>query len=110
MYDFGLSVQHGVNYAEAESMAERQEVKTVRDADEHFSTAKNYDGYFKYDGKTKYNAARDTLIMSDDGFSLADMETMDESVNIGKKYDRKYNGQYLCNGAIKYNGGVYIPV
>lgn len=110
MYDFGLSVQHRVNYAEAESMAERQEVKAVRNADEHFSTAKNYDGYFQYDGKTKYNAARDTLIMSDDGFSLADMETMDESVNIGKRYDRKYNGQYLCNGAIKYNGGVYIPV
>jgi hypothetical protein len=110
MYDFGLFIRPGVDYADTETMSEQQEVQAVRNTDERFSTAQRYDGFFKYDGKIKYNAQRETFIVSDDTFSITDIETMAESVNIGKRYYRKYNGQYHFDGEIKYNGGIFIPV
>jgi len=96
--------------SDSETTADDLTVQINKPLNEHFTTHNRHDGFFNFNGETKYRAANERFSMEGEKTSIADTVDCADDFSIGKRFLRKFNGAYRYDSAIFYNGNVLIPV
>jgi len=96
--------------SDSEPTADNLSVQINKLLNEHFTTHNRYDGFFKHNAETKYNAAQEVL--SNKGSNTPDVDVVEfaDDFSIGQRYRRRFDGAYRYNGVIVHNGDVLIPM